>query len=482
MVKYFGLSFSAVEPFDAKRVAANMFLSYNIKPQQVEALIDRVRSGEISEESFNLVADKYIRVLEDLAEYDLELPKSMHKRLEEWSEHFGAPTEDDINYIRFHYTMHVEDLFGEEYAKADRDCAVAEEPAGEQCAESKVESAKQLADVVKQYIKGQDEAIERLAVPFFQHLDSARKGYTCRIKSSVMMMGPTGTGKSEMLRVMAQVCDCPVVFVNSSEVRPSGWKGLHISDMIAKELNNGVSEERMKYAIIVLDEVDKITKYGRRMVSDNGTDESVDMMRDIMKLLDVGHTLHLENGVNVIDGTPRIVELPTENFLLVFSGAFCGMDDIIKRRLNIGTTIGFGKQMQGEDEEVNYMSKVTVEDLVEWGYMPELLGRIGEIVVMNPLTTDVILDIMKSAKGNIVESHVDYAHRNHVDLRFSDDALRAIAEEAHRSGLGFRNVKALLSKALNPLYFTLGGGEGDGQPRVVNIDSDYINKGIRSSI
>ena len=116
---------------------------------------------------------------------------------------------------------------------------------------------------------------------------------------------------------------------------------------------------------------------------------------------------------------------------------------------------------------------VTKEDLEEWGYLSELLGRISDIVVMNPLSKDDIFEIMKSSKDNIVGSHIDYALRNNIDLHFSDDALRAIAEEAYKSGLGFRNVKTLLAKVMNSIYYNISSN-GSQESKSVNIDKEYI--------
>lgn len=497
----------------SRKTIAKMFLSRKTNIKDVKAIFDHIAKRSKSVDFCEVVAQFLARELisPDFIDIDDRLKKRVDKcedisdtilnRLSEWADMFDELSDDDFHFIAETLGIKRELLFAppseedlleymmslgfeddEDDEDDDEDDYEDEEDETKLTTEPKptpitIRSAKELADLVKQYIKGQDRAIEQLAVPFFQHLDSAAKGYTCDIKSSVLMMGPTGVGKSELLRIMGRLCNCPVIFINTSEVRPSGWRGLHITDMIARELNNGVSIERLKYAVIVLDEADKITKYGCRLVSDNNLDESYDMMRDIMKLLDVGHTLHIDNGVNMSTGTPNIVDLPVDNLLLVFNGAFQGIDDIIKRRLNISRSIGYGQR--AASEESNVMDRVTADDLKQWGYIPELIGRIGEIVVLNPLTSETILEIMKTAKGNIVSSHVNYAMRSNVELQFTDDALRLIAEEAFRSGLGFRNVKTLLSKTLNPLYYEMTDDENKESPRCVSIDRDYVFARLR---
>ena len=155
-------------------------------------------------------------------------------------------------------------------------------------------------------------------------------------------------------------------------------------------------------------------------------------------------------------------------------GAFHGIESIIKRRLRIGTSIGFTCSSQDQYTNVNLQSLVTNDDLVEWGYMPELLGRIGETIVMNPLTQDVIYEIMTSAKENILQSHIDYCSKNNIDLHFSDEALYYIAGEAQRSGLGFRNVKTILSKALNRLYFEMPNVQATQEMKTIEISKEYV--------
>lgn len=477
MKTYFGLKFSGDERYDCKDAAARLFVCYDIPIRQVKQTLNLLGSGKLSEERFQDITNKTIDVMRDILSRKNRLYLTMRDRLREWCDTFGVPTSEDYVILYRSHKLSRVALFEE----SDTEDGGEDMMSGEDVEQrpNSIGSARALADYVKQYIKGQDDVIEQLAVPFFQHLDSARKGYTCKVKSSVMMLGPTGTGKSEMLKTFAEACDCPVVFVSTSEIRPMGWRGMHITDLIARKINDGVPMEKMQYAIIVLDEIDKITRYGARILSDAGNDDTHDLMRDIMKLLDVGHKLTIDNGVNTLEGTQSVIELPTDNLLLVFSGAFSGIEDIIKRRMNIHSTIGYSSVNQSVDAEDNYMKHVTTEDLEKWGYLPELLGRIGVYAVMNPLSVETMIEIMKQAKGSILEGHVDYAMRNHIDLRFSDEALRIIAEKAYESGLGFRNVRSLLANLLNKLYFDMSTSDVSNDTQVVTVDVEFISKHLR---
>lgn len=459
---YFGLNIIKDCKFDAQDVAARLFLCPRISPEHASKMLDMLIDGALSIESFMRKTNSYINELFQQKEIVDYIPRIMNNKLKAWEREFKAPAQKDYKYIEKKYGISKEDLFG----KAVKECTTF------------VNSAKEMASFVKQYIKGQDEAIDKLAVPFFLHLDSRRKQYTSRLKVPVLVMGPTGVGKSEMFRVFGKICDCPVIRINTSEIVPATWRGLHITDILVRAINKDVTIKDLEYAIIVFHEFDKLTHYGQKIVGSNGTDMDTDMMRDIMRLFETDHSLHLENGFDAQSMSAKSYHLPVDNLLIVFDGAFSGIDEIIKKRLNIGRPIGFGQTQSNKYDGVNLLKLITNDDFIHWGYMPELLGRIGECVVMNPLTTDVIYEIMTSAKDNILQSHVDFCSKNNVDLRFEEDAIRYIATEAHKSGLGFRNVRTLLSKALNRLYYDMPEGDNSQKKHVISISKDYVMQNI----
>ncbi len=459
---YFGLHIAKGNKFDAQNVAARLFLCPRISPKHAYRLLDMLIGGTLSVDAFISKTDSYIEELSRQKEIEDNIPHIMNNKLKAWCKLFKSPCTKDYKYLENIFGFSKKDLLGE----------------GSKESAPFMKSAKEMAAYVKQYIKGQDKAIDKLAVPFFLHLDSKRKQYTSKIKTPVLVMGPTGVGKSEMFRVFGKICDCPVIRINSSEIVPESWKGLHISDILVREINDKVSIKDLEYAIIVFHEFDKLTHYGQKVVGSNGTDMDIDMMRDIMRLFETDNSLHLENGFDTQNMLARSYKLSVDNLFIVFDGAFYNIDDIIRKRLNIGNSIGFGQAQSIQYDGVNLQQFVTNEDLIQWGYMPELLGRIGEYVVMNPLTTEVIYEIMISAKENIIQSHIDICSKNNVDLRFEEDAIRYIAAEAYKSGLGFRNVKTLLSKALNSLYYDMPESTSLKEKLVIKISKDYVMQNL----
>ncbi len=313
---YFGLYLNNVK-FGAQDVAARLFLCPRISPEHASRMLDLLIDGSLSIASFMSKTNSYIRELSQQKESGYDIPHIMNNKLEAWKKRFKAPTQRDYKYLEIKYGFSRKDLFGE----------TAEEST------TLVSSAKEMASFVKQYIKGQDEAIDKLAVPFFLHLDSKRKQYTSKLKTPVLVMGPTGVGKSEMFRIFGKICDCPVIRINTSEIVPASWKGLHITDILAKSINNDVTIKDLEYAIIVFHEFDKLTHYGHKITGSNGIDMDADMMRDIMRLFETEHSLYLEDGFDAQSMTAKSYHLPVDNLLIVFDGAFFGIEEIIKKRL-----------------------------------------------------------------------------------------------------------------------------------------------------
>lgn len=458
--KYFlGIGFKSdtVQGMDCREVAARIFLSPRISCGRVVGVVNSLENGKMSIDSFLRRTDDQIRQLREITEHE-DIADLMLYRIEEWPMTFGGPDEDDWAYISEKFGFTYDDLYR----------------SGNEATE--ISSAAEMADYVKQYVIGQDDVIDQLAVPFWQHLESKRNGIHCPINTPILLVGNTGCGKSEIYKRFAEVCgECPIIQISSNEITPMSWKGIHITDYFLNALKSGVEREELEHAVLVFDEFDKITHYNNRITGDKGADMDADLQRDIMHILD-------NESITIFDDNPLThsqyngLKLSTQNLMVVFAGAFSGIEEIIKRRYLVGNAIGFVSQNKALSQ-TNWMKRVCEKDLEEWGYLPELIGRIGYTCVLNPLSSDVMVRVMSSAKESVLQAHIDYCKQHNVDLVFTDEAIRYVADLAYNSGLGFRNVKAILARCLSTMYFQMGRAP-ENMEQQVSVDKAYVEEAL----
>lgn len=311
-------------------------------------------------------------------------------------------------------------------------------------------SPRALAAEVKKYVKGQDKAIDSISIPFFQHIESMKGRTNCDVKESFILAGGTGTGKSEILRRFCEITGVPFIRINTADCNPNSWRGQHISDYIGYMITDKADIDWLRYAVLFFDEFDKITHRNQRLVGDNSSDWDADMQREFLRFYDKGYELVIEKQSSY--GLMEKYHFPVDNLLICYAGAYSGIEDIIDKRLNKRPKIGYTTPLQVEVGG-NGVSEIQVNDLEEWGYMPELLGRIGSFITLNPMSEDLIFTILTTASENILDAHTAQCAKYGINLQFAPEALRYIAHQAVKSELGFRAVKPILAKMMKNVYF-----------------------------
>lgn len=458
-IKSFGIPFECgdVSRQDFMELMARLFINPQVSPEHAKHYIKQLKNGSMSINRLLELADKGVQDVLFKRSLGTNISDLTDKKIREWIEVLGEPSVADWNYLIKNYQLDYDDL-----AAVDEGRQESQKPV--------FHSPKEMASYVKQFVICQDEAIDAIAVPIFQQHECRSRKQSSKICSSVVLIGRTGSGKSEICHQFQRICGCPVIYVNTSEVVPTAWRGRHITDVFAQAIKDGVSIDDLKYSILVLDEFDKVVHYNQRKVGHN-TDFDADMMRDVMRLFESGQ-LFLEDGMDK-DLSPKGYSLPMDNILVVFAGAFCGIEDIVRKRLQRNKERALPQSSASVQGTNELLKKVRTEDLIEWGFMPELIGRIGNTCVLNTLTSDMIFEIITKSKDNILQTHVEYCRQHNVDLNFTTEALRLIADLAFDSGLGFRNVKSMLSQLMNPIYYQLGD-KAKKKKQVVNIDTAYV--------
>jgi ATP-dependent Clp protease ATP-binding subunit ClpX len=442
-MKNFGLAID-------KETAAYLFLVESIPVNRIADLVSNQKKSVNKE----MLGQKARKLLKNSSQ---DIKQALHNRYQEWKETFGEFTNEELTYL---YKMGVP-----QNALQDPSTQLA------------FNSAMELANHVKQFVKGQDAAIEMFAVPFFQHYLSKMMNYNLPFKTPSLIMGPTGVGKSEIIRRMCDAIRCKNIRITTTDISPNTYKGASIGQAIASTLGNVEDVSELKYAVLAFHEFDKLINKGSITTTSNGTDFSIEMQREFMRLIETDHPLRVEYGFKD-KGEPNIVNIPTQDMLIVFDGCFSNMSDIINKRLNPNhrISVGFNKLPNNQaDHAVADLSQVTSDDLITYGFMPELVGRIaGNIAVANPLSVDHIYNIICNAKDNMLSAHIDYCAKCYnTELYMEEEAIRYIAEIAFLSGLGCRNVKNILSNILNRFYFTLIPNQEKEMKRV-NITKQYV--------
>lgn len=332
---------------------------------------------------------------------------------------------------------------------------------------------KHLYDYLNQHVIGQEEAKKIISVVIYNHYKrfcDAIFGYTKGMdknpyedvtieKSSSLILGHTGCGKSYMLRMLANYLNIPFYIQDSTSLSESGYVGDDVENAILGAFRaSGGNLLATHYAIIVFDEFDKLSRKSEnasitRDVGGEGVQQS------LLKLVE-GAIVNVPPNGGRKHPEQECIQIDTSNILFFGIGAFDGIERIIEKRLNRKTKIGFNtfnNTQTQEDKDEDLLSQVTTEDLKRYGFIPELIGRFPLITHVKPLTEEQLYQILIEPKNSIVKQYQKLFWIDNVDLSFEDDALRLIASEAAKKKTGARSLRGVLDKTLAELMFDYGG-------------------------
>lgn len=297
----------------------------------------------------------------------------------------------------------------------------------------KFNSAKEIKDTLDKYVIGQEEAKKKLAVAIYEHY-SKKKGSG---KGNILMIGPSGVGKTELARAIAKIKNVPFAIADATALTEAGYVGEDVESILLKLLQAADNDvTKAENGIIYIDEIDKISRKGEnvsitRDVSGEGVQQA------LLKIIE-GTVANIVPDGGRKHPNSKFIQMDTSNILFICGGAFEGLDKIIERRLSKNTPIGFGNSTENKNEsKEEVMRKVEVDDLVKFGIIPEFIGRIPVIATLNELKEEELVEIMKL---NLEEEY------NQFDITFDVDSIKEIAKKAIERKVGARGLRAILEE------------------------------------
>nr|WP_072526126.1 ATP-dependent Clp protease ATP-binding subunit ClpX [Clostridium sp. Marseille-P3244] len=322
------------------------------------------------------------------------------------------------------------------------------------------------------YVVGQEYAKKAMSVAVYNHYKRVATDTMDDIeieKSNMLMIGPTGSGKTYLVKTLARLLDVPLAITDATSLTEAGYIGDDIESVVSKLLAAADNDvERAEQGIIFIDEIDKIAKKHNSNQRDV-SGESV--QQGMLKLLE-GSEVEVPVGANSKNAMVPLTTVNTKNILFICAGAFPDLEDIIRERLKKKTSMGFNAELRDKYEhDKDLLSKVTVEDLRKFGMIPEFLGRLPIIFTLKGLDKDMLVKILKEPKNAILKQYQKLLALDEVRLEFDDGALESIAEKAMQKDTGARALRAIIEEFMLDIMYEIPKDDSIGE---VIITREYI--------